>query len=100
MENAAQDAQDRILEESEEWDVADMEGDGGIPIAVSKSGEDQRNDAKKGGPKLNYAARSSQQRTEVKRREARHEASASNRGQDTTIDSEARDPKGSRGRYS
>lgn len=28
MENAAQDAQDRIIEESEEWDVADVDGDG------------------------------------------------------------------------
>ena len=100
MENAAQDAQDRILEESEEWDLADVEGDGGIPVAVSNNSEDQRSGAKRGGHQPNHAARSSLQRSEVKKREARHEASASSRGTDKAIDDEARDPKGSRGRYS
>ena len=100
MENAAQDAQDRILEESEEWDVADVEGDGGIPVAVSKTNEDQRNGAKKGAPQVNPAARSGLQKKEFPRREARHEASASSQGNDKTIDDEARDPKGSRGKCS
>ena len=59
MENAAQDAQDRLREESEEWDVADVEGDGGIPVAVSGNGEERRSGAKKGGPQSNHAARSS-----------------------------------------
>ena len=69
MENAAQDAQDRIREESEEWDVADVEGDGGIPVAVSKASDDQRNDVKKGAPKTNHA------RKEFTRRKAKQEAS-------------------------
>ena len=81
---------DRIIEESEEWDVADVEGDGGSPIALSR--EDQRNDPRKSAPKSNHAARSALQRTEIKKGEAKVETSASARGVDLE-----RDPKGSRG---
>ena len=35
LESAAREAQDRIKEEGEEWDMADVEeGDGGIPVAI------------------------------------------------------------------
>jgi len=37
MEDAAQDAQDRIKEEGEEWEHADIdEGDGGVPTAIPR----------------------------------------------------------------
>ena len=42
MENAAQDAQDRIIEESEEWEAADVDGDGGIPVCLAYRSEENR----------------------------------------------------------
>lgn len=81
IENAAQDAQDRIVEETEEWEAADVDGDGGVPLPLSKSEDESGSGAKgRGGPKLNHAARTALQKTDVRRTISKAETSASASG--------------------
>lgn len=81
IESAAQDAQDRLIEETEEWEAADVDGDGGVPLPLSKSEDEWSNDPKgKGGPKLNHAARTALQKTDMRRAISKAETSASASG--------------------
>ena len=47
VESAAQDAQARFVEENEEWDAADIDGDGGLPVSVTRA-EGDRHQGPKG----------------------------------------------------
>ena len=82
MENAAQEAQDRIKEEGEEWKMADVEeGDGGVPVAVPKAevpaptGFGRNKGATGAPPKMNAAARKAEAAREAKKVQAKEEAS-------------------------
>lgn len=95
MEDAAQDAQDRIKEEGEEWEHADIdEGDGGVPTSIPKpdvpapvyhgsyrvAGNTNRGAHKSvsngQAPKMNAAARKAMAEKEAKQTQLKAEASA------------------------
>ena len=68
IESAAQDAQDRIVEENEEWEAADIDGDGGLPVSISRAEDDQHKDPRrKASPKLNHGAQMALPRQEMKK---------------------------------
>ena len=78
IESAAQDAEDRIVEENEEWDAADIDGDGGLPIPILKP-EHGRDEGSKGkaNPRLNPAAQMTQSRQKTKNVKTKEESFAS-----------------------
>jgi len=97
MEDAAQDAQDRIKEEGEEWEHADIdEGDGGVPPAIPKpdfpapvyhgsyraAGNSGSHKPVNNGhaPKLNAAARKAMAEREAKKAQFKAEVSAAATG--------------------
>ena len=75
VESAAQDAEDRVVEENEEWEAADIDGDGGLPVAIAGPEEDRQKGLKrKGNPKPNHAAARAPQRQEIKKFKTKEEA--------------------------
>ena len=78
VESAAQEAQDRIVEENEEWDAADIDGDGGLPVSISRR-EDDRHKGPKGkpSPKQKHAAQMALPRQEIKKVRTKGETFAS-----------------------
>jgi hypothetical protein len=100
IEDAAQDAQDRIKEEGEEWEHADIdEGDGGVPTSIPKpdvpapvyhgsyraAGNTNRGGHKSvsngQAPKLNAAARKAMAEREAKKAQFKAEVSAAATGE-------------------
>lgn len=78
VEVAAQDAQDRIVEENQEWDAADIDGDGGLPVPISRHEDDlHKGPMGKANPKLSHAAQRAPQRQEMKKVTTKEEAFAS-----------------------
>lgn len=99
MEDAAQDAQDRIKEEGEEWEHADIdEGDGGVPTSIPRpdvpmpvyhgsyraAGNTNRGGHKSNAtgqaPKLNAAARKAMAEREAKKAQFKAEVNAAATG--------------------
>ena len=75
VESAAQDAQDRIVEENEEWEAADIDGDGGLPVAIAGPEEDRhKGPNRKPNPKLNHAVQRASQKQEIKKVKTKEEA--------------------------
>ncbi len=100
MEDAALDAQDRIKEEGEEWEHADIdEGDGGVPSSIPKSdlpvpvyhgsyraavntNRGTHESASNGqAPKMNAAARKAMAEREAKKAQFKAEVSAAATGE-------------------
>ncbi|KAL8796896.1 MAG: hypothetical protein Q9195_000979 [Heterodermia aff. obscurata] len=78
VESAAQDAEDRIVEENEEWDAADIDGDGGLPVSIPRP-EDDRHKGPKGkfSPKVDRAAQMALPKQKIKNVKTKEEAFAS-----------------------
>ena len=78
VEVAAQDAQDRIVEDNQEWDAADIDGDGGLPVPISRHEDDLHKGPKgKANPKLSHAAQRALQMQEMKKVKTKEESFAS-----------------------
>lgn len=81
LEAAADDARDRVKEEGEEWEIADVdEGDGGVPVAIEPKPRPAPTGFGLQGvtarlPKMNSAARTRAAQREAKAAQMKEEAS-------------------------